>query len=77
MPATRRSWHPDAHRVWSWLGSGEVGTADGIGAEASFHKPSGLSVAGGRLYIADTNNHAVRVAEIETGEVRTLEISGL
>jgi len=34
-------------------------------------------VAGGRLYIADTNNHAVRVAETETGEVRTLEISGL
>ncbi len=77
MPATRRSWHPDAHRVRSWLGSGEIGSADGVGAAAGFHEPSGLSVAGGRLYIADTNNRAVRVAETETGEVRTLEISGL
>ena len=31
----------------------------------------------GKLYVADTNNHAVRVADLETGEVSTLELRGL
>ena len=30
--------------------------------------------ARGRLYIADTNNHAIRVAELESGQVATLEV---
>jgi len=29
------------------------------------------------LYIADTNNHAIRVADFEADEVRTLEIQGV
>ena len=32
---------------------------------------------GGRLYVADTNNHAVRVADLATGRVVTLELLGL
>jgi hypothetical protein len=35
-----------------------------------------VSVAGGRVYVADTNNHAIRVASLATGEVRTLALSG-
>jgi hypothetical protein len=35
-----------------------------------------LSVADGRLYIADTNNHAVRVCDLATGEVWTMECNG-
>ena len=36
-----------------------------------------VSVAGGRMYIADTNNHAIRVADLESGVVTTLELKGL
>jgi hypothetical protein len=66
--------YPDERRVESWLGSGEMGSEDGIGADASFDEPSGISIAGGRAYIADTNNHAIRVADLETGLVSTLTL---
>ncbi|HET7034148.1 MAG TPA: alkyl hydroperoxide reductase [Thermomicrobiaceae bacterium] len=61
--------------VRSWLGSGEAGLTDGVGAAARFDEPGGLSLAGRRLYIADTNNHAIRVAEIDTGVVTTLRFA--
>ena len=64
-------------RLTSWLGDGTVGGEDGAGPAARFNEPSGLSVADSRLYIADTNNHAIRVADIATGRVTTLELRGL
>jgi len=41
------------------------------------YEPGGVSVAGGKLYIADTNNHASQVANLSTGEVATLRFRGL
>jgi DNA-binding beta-propeller fold protein YncE len=61
----------------TWLGGGEAAHRDGPAEEARFGEPSGLSVAGGRLYVADTNNHAVRVARLDDGAVETLELRGL
>ena len=59
------------------LGTGSPGHVDGPPKEAQFSEPSGISFADGKMYIADTNNHAIRVAEVESGEVSTLEVSGL
>ena len=59
------------------LGNGQAGHRDGAGNLAQFSEPSGLSIAAGKLYIADTNNHAVRVADIESGQVDTLELRGI
>ena len=56
----------------TFLGTGEAGIADGDRPE--FYGPAGLSVANGMLYIADTNNHAIRVADLRTGRVDTLRI---
>lgn len=50
-------------------GSGEAGCRDGGPAEAEFNQPGGLSYAAGKLYVADTNNHAIREVDVETGEV--------
>jgi hypothetical protein len=36
-----------------------------------------LSIAAGKLYIADTNNHAIRVVDLATGEASTLALKGL
>ncbi len=58
----------------TFLGTGAVGAADGPGAEATFNEPGGVSIAGGKLYIADTNNHLIRVADLATGKVATLHI---
>ncbi len=65
---------PAARRVESWLGSGEPGHRDGTGAKAQFSEPGGLSFADGKLYVADTNNHAIRVCDVKTGKVKTLEV---
>jgi DNA-binding beta-propeller fold protein YncE len=67
---------PVARRVTSWAG-GEAGHADGDLATARFWEPSGLSLAGPRLYVADTNNHAVRLVDLAAGTVRTLELAGV
>lgn len=63
---------PADGRVGTFLGSGKAGMADGAARSASFDEPGGLSVAGGKLYIADTNNHLIRVADLKTGDVTTL-----
>lgn len=57
------------------LGTGEPGNADGKAPE--FYEPSGITIANGKLYIADTNNHTIRVADLASMEVTTLPISGL
>jgi hypothetical protein len=59
----------------TYLGSGKPGRRDGT--EPGFYEPGGLSVAAGKLYIADTNNHAIRVADLATGAVTTLTVRGL
>lgn len=70
---------PATREAASWLGNGERGLVDGPGADARFNEPEGLSVAGNRLYIADTNNHAIRVVDLTdpAGNVSTLELRGL
>ena len=74
---------PLTRSVQTVLGSGAMGLHDGAGKLATFSEPSGLSFAvfdDGRpplLYVADTNNHAIRVADFEADEVRTVEIRGL
>jgi len=44
---------------------------------ARFREPGGLSYAKGKLYVADTNNHRVRVLALPTGTATTLAIKGL
>lgn len=67
--------NPQNKTVQTFLGSGKAGQTDG--ANAQFYEPGGLSLADGKLFIADTNNHAVRVADLKTREVSTLKIEGL
>ena len=66
---------PSARSVKSFAGTGKPGQSDG--AKPSFYEPGGLAVAGEKLYVADTNNHAIRVVDLKTKETRTLPIKGL
>jgi DNA-binding beta-propeller fold protein YncE/peroxiredoxin len=68
---------PVAGGASSLLGNGLGEFKDGRGREARFDEPSGLWAAEGKLYIADTNNHAIRVADLSTGEVSTFLFKGL
>ncbi len=57
-------------------GTGKSGADDG--AEATFDEPAGLAAANGKLYVADTNNHAIRMIDLKHGnQVTTLAIKGL
>jgi thiol-disulfide isomerase/thioredoxin len=66
---------PAARSVRSFAGSGKPGQSDG--AKSSFYEPGGLAVAGDKLYVADTNNHAIRIVDLKTRETKTLGIRGL
>lgn len=58
----------------AWLGSGKAGDKlDPV----QFSEPSGLSLIGDKLYIADTNNHRICVADVKTGKVTELALQGL
>ena len=61
-------------QVLNLAGSGKRGSADGRVADATFNEPAGLAVAGDRVFVADTNNHAVRVIDTLQGIVTTLEL---
>ncbi len=66
---------PGRRSVSAFVGSGKPGQMDG--ARASFYEPGGLAIAHDKLYVADTNNHAIRVVDLKTKETRTLQIKGL
>ena len=63
--------------VTTVAGSGARDWEDATGASAAFEEPNGLSLAGGKLYLADTGNHVVRLINPTSGEVTTLPLTNL
>jgi hypothetical protein len=63
---------PQRRAVETWLGSGAAGRAEGPARSASFREPGGVCAGGAGLYIADTNNHRIALADWQSGAVRTL-----
>ena len=66
---------PASREVRAFVGSGKPGQDDGN--KPSFYEPGGLAVTTDKLYVADTNNHAIRVVDLKTKETKTLPIKGL
>ncbi len=54
------------------IGNGQPGFTDGDFDKAGFRQPQGVAYAEGKLYIADTENHALRVADLKKRQVKTL-----
>lgn len=64
--------YPALRRVETVLGTGKPGR--GEGAEPTFFEPGGLWATAGRLYVADTNNHRICVADLGAGTVTVLPL---
>ncbi len=55
-----------------------TGAADYADSPPALNNPSGLATADAKLFVADTNNHRIRVIDLNKGMgVSTLEIAGL
>ncbi|MCS0635293.1 redoxin domain-containing protein [Streptomyces sp. LP05-1] len=68
---------PDGETVVRRYGSGERGLTDGGPGEASFNEPQGLTaLPDGRVVVADTVNHALRVLDPGTGVTSTVAGTG-
>ncbi|MCA0457757.1 MAG: redoxin domain-containing protein [Chloroflexi bacterium] len=64
---------PQAKQIRTLFGlGGNGGFRDGDKADAQFDEPGGLAYADGKLYVADTNNDAIRVIDLTAGTVNTI-----
>ena len=61
----------------TFAGTGKHGLADGDLKHAQFNEPGGVAVLGDTLYVADVNNHVIRVIDIDKKMVSTLQFSNL
>lgn len=68
---------PTSGEVLTLVGTGESGLRDGSFERAELHEPEGLALYEGRLFIADTNNHLLRVADLAAQQVHTVTLRGL
>lgn len=63
-------------KVMATIGSGEAGLKDGDFQNAQFFNPQGVAIDGDVLYIADTNNHAIRRVDLNAKTVTTIAGTG-
>lgn len=61
----------------AFAGSGQKTFRNGFLKEAAFQEPGGLAWLNDKLYVADTNNHLIRVIDPQNKTVSTLELSGV
>jgi thiol-disulfide isomerase/thioredoxin len=69
-----RTVNPETGDVRVFAGAGVEGHEDGAAAAARFHEPGGLSATSDALYVADTNNHAIRRVSLDGGACTTIAI---
>ncbi|MBA2277176.1 MAG: alkyl hydroperoxide reductase [Chloroflexia bacterium] len=63
-----------ATREVETIAGGRRGHEDALATDAAFWEPSSLSLDGDALYIADTNNHAIRRLSLLDFSVSTLDV---
>ena len=64
--------NPATKELTTVIGTGKRGLADGPASAAQLNEPSGLCFADGKMYIADANNHAIRVWDFNASRLSTL-----
>ena len=67
---------PNTREARGVAGSGVAGLVDGAATDARFWEPGGLALSpdGTHAFVADTNNHVLRVVDLASGRVTTLAL---
>ena len=65
---------PTTKTVTTLVGTQERGEDD---QPPQFNEPGGLALVGTTLYVADTNNHQIRVVDVTNKQVRTLDLASV
>ena len=63
-------------KVLHIVGNGKKGFKDGDFEEAQFNLPQGIAYQDNKLYVADTENHAIRLIDFTIKKVRTIAGNG-
>ena len=63
-------------RLLRTFGSGTAALVDGGASSAAFAGPQGTFRRGDELWVADTENHALRIIDLQSGSVRTVAGTG-
>ncbi|MDD3020174.1 MAG: thioredoxin-like domain-containing protein [Alphaproteobacteria bacterium] len=63
-------------KITDRIGNGQKSLKDGTYETASFNNPRGLKTIGSKIYVADTDNHALRVIDTKQRTVTTLAGNG-
>jgi DNA-binding beta-propeller fold protein YncE len=58
------------------IGSGEIGFRDGPFDAAALNHPHGMALQESTLFVADTENHSLRAADLEAGTLTTIAGTG-
>jgi len=69
-----RTLDPASRCVEAFAGAGRPGWSDGSAGDASFDEPGGLAGTADAVYVADTNNHAIRRIGLADGRVTTIAV---
>ncbi len=79
MAGTHQLWLLDLKKntISDFTGNGYENITDGNRSNASLAQPSGISIFNDRVYFADSEVSAVRWADAETGNVKTINGRGL
>ncbi|HEY0981280.1 thioredoxin-like domain-containing protein [Schlesneria sp.] len=64
----------ETREVKTWTGNGQPGTTL---EPLQLAEPAGIAIAGGKAYVADTNNHRIVVIEMNTRKSTEFMITGL
>ena len=64
--------NPATKELSTFIGTGKRGLTDGPASSAQLNEPSGLCFADGKMFIADANNHAIRVCDLKSATVSTM-----
>ena len=66
-----------AGKLLATIGSGKQGAEDGDFATSSFNHPQGMALLQNKLYVADTENHLLRLVDLEQKQVKTIAGTGV